>query len=387
MEPSDGQLNWIFFAAYAKPTSMRRAIAERLARTDHVVIVDRPVSVIREKQIPPLQERCVPVADSRNSYHYRPIHYPEGFPVARRVFAALNCHLLKQELDRLLPADGKRIACYDSPTQDNLPKSLGEQTSVYLAIDDRTLTVTGEPIKGELEAEQRLLGKVDGVICISEPLAGILRSRTPRGYVLPIHILPNGYDERLFNTEKECNEPEFLKQVPRPRVLVSGHVSERIDWEGIARASELRPQWSWVVVGPADTGMPKKIMDMLGTRGFYHPQIELTEVPAWILHCDACAVPYRLNAFTNASNPLKAIEYLAMGAPVLSTRIPSLGRFADVIEWLEEGDGTSYASALDRCCTLDGEPSRREARLRAVKEDSWGARVNKFREMVPNANP
>jgi hypothetical protein len=33
----------------------------------------------------------------------------------------------------------------------------GEKISVYVAVDDRTVTVTGEPIKGGIEAEKTLL--------------------------------------------------------------------------------------------------------------------------------------------------------------------------------------------------------------------------------------
>jgi glycosyltransferase involved in cell wall biosynthesis len=199
-------------------------------------------------------------------------------------------------------------------------------------------------------------------------------------------VLQNGYDERVFNSEADYNEPEFLKQVPHPRLLVTGYVSERIDWTGVAKASQLRPQWSWVFVGPAADGLPQKIREVLGTRGICHAQIALAEVPAWIRHSDACAVPYRLNDFTCASSPLKAIEYLAMGTPVLSTRVPSLERYGDVILWVDEGDATSYAQALDNCIGTETESSRFEARRNAVKEDSWKVRVNQFREIVLHEN-
>jgi UDP-galactopyranose mutase len=261
-------------------------------------------------------------------------------------------------------------------------KRLREDVSIYLAIDDRTLTVTGLPVKGELKAEQKLLGKVDKLICVSESLADTLRSRAPSGHTLPIHVLPNGYDERLFDPEVECHEPAFLKNIPRPRLLVSGHISERIDWDGIAQAAQLRPQWNWVFVGPADAGMAKKILNMLGKRGFCHPQIALADVPAWIRHCDACAVPYRLNDFTRASSPLKAIEYLAMGAPVVSTRVPSLGLYGDEILWVGENDGTSYAKALDKCIDVEASAGRRQARMHATANESWKIKAGHFRKMV-----
>ena len=94
------------------------------------------------------------------------------------------------------------------PAQDYLVKKLGEELSLYLAIDDRTLAVTGEPIKGEMEAERRLLSRVDKVVCVSDVLADALRLRMDDSRMMPfIHVLPNGYDERLFDMRKTLRNP------------------------------------------------------------------------------------------------------------------------------------------------------------------------------------
>jgi glycosyltransferase involved in cell wall biosynthesis len=256
--------------------------------------------------------------------------------------------------------------------------------SIYLAIDDRTRTTWGEPISGELEAEVRLLSKVDRVVCVSETLAEVLRSRVPNGRTLPIHVLPNGYNERLFNPNLDRYEPDALNRIPRPRILVAGHISERIDWEGVKGAVKARPEWTWVFVGPADNGMKEKI-NALGGSNFYHPPVPVEQVPAWIKHCNACGVPYRLNPFTMASSPLKAVECLAMGAPVLSTRITSLECYDGAIEWVKEGDGESYAKALDKLLIQGQSKESVIFRQKTVVRNSWGLRVKQFREIVFNA--
>jgi glycosyltransferase involved in cell wall biosynthesis len=381
------KISWIFFAAGAKPTFAQWALAERLAEIESVIIVDRPVSLLRDRKAPPLNARCNFLIGVEGCWHYRPLHYPERLPGIGRIFKLKNQRRLQQELNQLLPHDGKRIVCFDSPTQDHLVGKLGEDISIYLAIDDKTLTVWGEPIHGELEAEKRLLSKVDKAVCVSETLAEVLRSRVPNGRTLPLQVLPNGYDERIFDPNKNFAEPTSIADIPRPRILVAGHVSERIDWDGIIGASRLRPQWAWIFVGPADKGMKEKIANTLGEHGFYHPPIPVQDVPAWISHCDACAVPYRLNPFTRASSPLKAIEYLAMGAPVLSTRILSLERYDGAIEWVNEGDGESYAWALDTFVNPSRNKELGPFRQQAVAGDSWGVRVNQFREIVFNAIP
>jgi len=376
-----GNHSWIFFATGAKPTFAQWALAERLAEVEPVVIVDRPVSILRHRKAPPLKARCNHLPGVESCWYYRPLHYPERFPGIGRISKFLNHLHLQRELNQLLPQNTKRIVCFDSPTQDHLVNKLGEDKSIYIAIDDLTVTVTGKPIGGELEAERRLLSKVDLVVCVSEMLAQRLRERSPFPEKPPIHVLPNGYDERIF-TNGNYPEPESLRRISRPRILVVGHVSERIDWDGIIEASHLRPQGTWIFVGPADKGMKERITRTLGKHGFYHPPIPVKNVPAWIEHCDVCAVPYRLNPFTLTSHPLKAIEYLAMGAPVLSTRISSLEHYDGAIEWVNEADGESYARALNELVNQSSSQELRMFRQRAVDGGSWKDRVDQFRQFV-----
>jgi glycosyltransferase involved in cell wall biosynthesis len=125
----------------------------------------------------------------------------------------------------------------------------------------------------------------------------------------------------------------------------------------------------------------------MGGQAFWHPQVALTDVPAWISHSDACAVPYRLNTFTLASHPLKAIEYLAMGVPVVSTRVPSLVQYGDALMWVDEGDPQGYASALDRCITERADPQRSEQRRHAVEDASWQNGMNRFKKTVFSESP
>ena len=389
----DSGLSWIFFAIDAKPTSMRRAVAERLAAAEPVMIVERPVSLVREPGLLALKNRVRRAPGPEACLYYRPLHIPEAFPGLHPMCRNLNLTLLRKELDRLLPEKTGRVICYDSPTQDYLVKRLREERSIYLAIDDRTLTVWGEPIKGELEAEKRLLSRVDAVVCISDLLSETIRSRTPQGRTVRIHTLSNGFDERVFDPVRAYPAPALLAAIKRPRLLVAGHVSERVDWDGILKTLRMRPQWTWVFVGPADSGMPEKIRRLSAEASpvrssgqspnpIWCDQAPLDMIPALMAHSDACAVPYRLNKFTLASNPLKAIESLAMGTPVLSTAVPSLEKYGDAIEWVEEGSGESYSQALDRISAEKEDRARRLARQAAVRGDSWAVTARRFRQLV-----
>jgi glycosyltransferase involved in cell wall biosynthesis len=375
----DCSLSWVFFAAHDKRSDPRRALAERLGEVYPVLVVKQVISAIRQPGLMKLNKRFLFMGTQ--VIGYAPFHIPERIPFLGKVMRLLNRRQLANEVHQLLGHPPTMI-CYDSPTQHHLVGKLGERLSLYLAVDDLTLKVTGEPITGEVEAERKILSKADLVVCVSETLAEVLRRRAPAEKMVPIYVLANGFDERLFTPAVNHPEPADLHAIPRPRILVAGHISERIDWDGIMSASRQRPQWTWIFIGPADSGMDEKISGCLGNLGLLHLPVSLNEIPAWINHCDVCAVPYRLNIFTQASHPLKAIEYLAMGAPVLSTRIPSLDSVGEVVEWVEEGDGRSYGTALDRLMAKRDDPEAVEKRREAVRGDSWQIRAQQFRNIV-----
>jgi glycosyltransferase involved in cell wall biosynthesis len=366
---------------------MRRALAYRLAEQCPVVVVTEALSWLRERRRPLLAERTVTRNDLPQFREYTPVHYPERLPMLGYWLKDYGRRLLSTELDSVLApfGPGHRVVCYDSPQQYPLVGNLGEDLSIYLAIDDRTVTIRGEPIAGEQEAERQLLTRVDHVVCVSDPLAATLRARTPAGHNLRIDVLRNGYDDRLFDPMVPREQPTNLGQIAQPRILIAGHLSERIDWDGIAGAAALRPTWSWIFVGPADAGMEDRIADIqaaTGARMLLYPAVPYEAVPAWIEHCDVCAVPYRLNDFTQASSPLKAIEYLATGAPVLSTEIPSLLPFGDAIGWAREADGMSYAIALDALAKEGRSATAVERRRSAVRYESWCYKARRFCELL-----
>ncbi len=187
----------------------------------------------------------------------------------------------------------------------------------------------------------------------------------------------------------------ILAGVPRPRVLVTGHISERIDWPGIIGALSERPEWSWVLAGPADEGMQDKVAAVtandnarLGTAKLVLlPSVAVEHVPGLIQHCDACAVPYRLNPFTLASSPLKAVEYLAMGAPVRVLESLSLNPYGHVIHWVEPGVGASYAKALDSIRREGRDSELANLRRSTVTGQSTTAKTKAFRAIVLAASP
>ena len=54
-------------------------------------------------------------------------------------------------------------------------------------------------------------------------------------------------------------------------------------------------------------------------------------MPRYLNIIDVCILPFKTNDLCNAVNPLKLWEYLAVGKPVVSSKLNSLEAFSNVI--------------------------------------------------------
>jgi glycosyltransferase involved in cell wall biosynthesis len=62
------------------------------------------------------------------------------------------------------------------------------------------------------------------------------------------------------------------------------------------------------------------------------------ELPGWLRAFDVCLLPYCLDEFTRKINPVKAMEYMAGGKPIVSTPIPDVVRFFGEVALIAEGE-------------------------------------------------
>lgn len=288
---------WVMFATDSHPNFAQRAFASRLSESTPVVMLERSVSVVHSPAAAAWSRRTRPLNTRTGSWSHRSLYFPEKLPIFRKWMAGFNKLLLRRTLDRLCPAWAERIVCFDSPSQWPLVGTLREARKIYLAIDDRTVTLAGHPIPGALMAEKQLLGRVDEVVCVSDHLRQTLASRLPPRREIPIHVVSNGYNDRLFDPSSQYTRPLAYSVLPPTAriVLVTGHISDRIDWRGVESAVHLRPDWTWVFVGPMDDAARPEIDAIHDRHGRSRlvvlPAEQTSQIPAYIAHADICTSP------------------------------------------------------------------------------------------------
>ncbi|HEU5251479.1 MAG TPA: glycosyltransferase, partial [Thermoanaerobaculia bacterium] len=234
---------------------------------------------------------------------------------------------------------------------------------VYDCLDEHAAFPANRP-QALAAAEEEVLAAADLVVATSEPLVERLRRRRPDAI-----LLPNAADADAFGAL-----PDPAAVAGRLTVGYAGAVDDWFDFDLVAAAARLRPQWRFEIVGgvegrrPAASRFPENVV-FTGERPY-------SEMPAIRAKFDVEIIPFRLSALTHATDPVKLYEALAAGRGVVATPMRALAplqerdlvRFAETPEDLVRQIASAAAAG-------HAEIERRRA---FARENTWEVRAEEL---------
>lgn len=238
-----------------------------------------------------------------------------------------------------------------------------DNIKLYYCVDD-FLNYPGIDHRSWRTLESDLLGCVDGLAVTSKYLAG----KRPHG--LPLLRLPHGVDFDHFHRPASGFPIPELEQLPRPVVGFFGLLSEWIDIDLLAFLADCFPQVSFLIIGRAEVSL-EKIDRKKNIKILNHVPYE--DLPRYASYFDVGLIPFVLNELTRAVNPLKLLEYYALGLPVVATRLPELESFPGPIRLADSRE--SFRAALETTL-LSRSPDVHRQAVQVARSNSWHARVN-----------
>lgn len=249
-------------------------------------------------------------------------------------------------------------------------------TLVYDCADEHTAfpgLINKETV---LKMEKELFARAD----VSLASAGEL-CRSKKEFAPGIKLVPNGADTEHFNRalQSRLPVPPEMETLPRPVIGYVGAVSSWFDQEMLAAAARTHPEWSFVLIGPVDTGvsllesLPN--VRLLGHRAY-------VDLPAYLGCFDAAVIPFKINELTTGVNPVKLYEYLAAGRPVVSSDLPEVRSFRPQVA--TAGDAAEFVRRLEEELAADS-PEKRATRAEFAGRHSWEARAESAAEAVEQA--
>jgi glycosyltransferase involved in cell wall biosynthesis len=302
-------LRWNF--VFQRP----QQLMTRFARDMRVIYWEEPVE-IGPKETAFLQVR---EADDFPDVRLVVPHLPAGMPEDAREAA----------LSRLLDAHvaalrGPLIAWYYTPMMLPFSRHLAADVTVYDAMDELS-KFRFAPAK-LLELEQELIDKADVVFTGGSSLYEAKKNRHDN-----VHCFPSSVDRTHFaKARAELFDPADQEDLPLPRLGFYGVIDERFDTELLDQVAAMRPDWSFVMVGPvvkiSEDDLPKRHnIHYLGGKTY-------GELPAYLSGWDVALMPFAMNESTQFISPTKTPEYLAGGKPVVSTPIRDVVRHYGQLE-------------------------------------------------------
>jgi glycosyltransferase involved in cell wall biosynthesis len=296
-------------------------LMSRFAREMNVIFWEEPI------EIGPKETAYLQVREAEDAPNVRLVvpHLPQGMPDDAR--EAALARLLDAHLASLR---GPLVAWYYTPMMLPFSRHLEPAVTVFDAMDELS-KFKFAPAK-LLELEQELIDRADVVFTGGSSLFEAKKDRHDN-----IHCFPSSVDRAHFAKARARQfDPADQEDLPRPRLGFYGVIDERFDTELLAKIAEMRPNWSFVMVGPvvkiAPDDLPKRPnIHYLGGKTY-------EQLPCYLSGWDVALMPFAMNESTQFISPTKTPEYLAGGRPVVSTPIK------DVVRHYGELEGVKIAS-------------------------------------------
>jgi UDP-galactopyranose mutase len=314
----------------------------RFAREMNVIYWEEPI------EIGPRETAYLQVREAEDANGVRIVvpHLPEGMPEDAREAA----------LTRLLDAHvaslrGSLVAWYYTPMMLTFSRDLEADITVYDAMDELS-KFRFAPTK-LLDLEQELIDKADVVFTGGSSLYEAKKDRHPN-----VHCFPSSVDRVHFLKARARQfDPADQEDLPRPRLGFYGVIDERFDTELLAKVAEMRPDWSFVMLGPvvkiAEEDLPRRAnIHYLGSKTY-------AQLPSYLSGWDVALMPFAMNESTQFISPTKTPEYLAGGKPVVSTPIRDVVRHYGQLEGVQiASTPEEFVAACDRALELARDPER-----------------------------
>lgn len=244
-----------------------------------------------------------------------------------------------------------------SPLIGSLIGKIGETSSHYFCLDD--YSHFDGAFHSLLELEKEMLNKISSCFAVSELLVDSKKTKSGHSFFLPQGVLVEH-----FTSDKD-KIPLQLINLKKPVIGFFGLISEWIDLELIVLSAKKLPDFTFLVIGKPSIDI--SIFNQAPNIKFIG-EIPFKKLPNFASAFDVGIIPFKINELTIASNPLKLLEYLSLGIPVVSVNLPEVNKFKSYVEIANNYE--DFVSKIASCISHDSDQKRNERR-KIAEQYSW----------------
>jgi glycosyltransferase involved in cell wall biosynthesis len=235
--------------------------------------------------------------------------------------------------------------------------------------------------------EKASISFADRVICVHDPHKNVLQRRHPGAG--PFTVLLNVPDPHIFGRPV----PPNLATEKYPRFVYHGTIARRLGLdlavEAFAKVLQQLPQSRFSIYGDGDYSEEiEKITAILKVKDavtFSRKFFRVEEIPRLVQGATAGIIPNRKDSATEYMLPVKLLEYVYLGIPVVAPRLHTIQYYFDEqsVAFYDAGDAGQLAELMT---SLWNDPSRRLAMATRAQERisslSWESMKDSLFEVV-----
>jgi GT2 family glycosyltransferase/glycosyltransferase involved in cell wall biosynthesis len=168
----------------------------------------------------------------------------------------------------------------------------------------------------------------------------------------------------------------------RPLIGYYGAIADWFDSDLVADVAKRRPDWDFVLVGStfsADTSRLSKLPNV-SLPGEKH----YSEIPDWLRTFDVVLIPFKRNALTEATNPVKGYEILASGKPLISVPIPEMVALVPLVRLASNAE--EFEREIEAALN-ENDPDIIEKRRDFARQHTWEKRYEMLAPAVREVFP
>lgn len=188
--------------------------------------------------------------------------------------------------------------------------------------------------------------------------------------------LPHGVRwEHFHPAATGAVEPIGRRSDGRPVIGFIGLLDTWIDLTILEKVAKENPDAELLLVGAVKVDARQLLalpnVTALGRKPF-------ADLPGYLAAFDVALVPFLINDLTRAVNPIKMLEYLSAGVPVVATPLPELLGMRDHLGVDLADDPDEFQAAVRRRLERRVLPEERRAISESVRNEGWPARVDEI---------
>ena len=303
----------------------------------HIYVIERSYDLITypirglNGQLPPPIPLIKPINPKLTIIRY-PLLYPE------KLFSP---YLLSKWLKSIISFIKPDVGVLSSPF--HIPWAMSLKLSgakvIYFVYDEIRYSESGEPRQDTILYENRMVPFSDAIVVTAPILA-----EPRKHYGKPIYIRPNGTDTKLWRGPHK--EPDFLRDIPHPRIIFHGHMGPWIDHNLFIEIAQHFSDIQFIVIGKL-SGNASAIKNIALKNIHFIPFRPQHDVAAAVYHSDIAFMPFKTeDAFSKAINPLKLYEALAAGIPTIIANLPSIPQGPGIYIYKSNHDIFKYIEGI-----------------------------------------